>query len=377
MPTQTMRRGVLRWRAQVFMDGKIVASKWFGSTKEDMRQAILWEEKTKVELAEQAKEAPSTTVMASLSVGEWANAYLDDVKLRKAPPTLKEKVTAFKALFQRLKPETPVEDVTPALVLKHLQGVYRSRSGYAANKDRKNLATAWKWGQSFLDGFPTGDNPFLKASRFPEEKEPRYVPSEEDFWKVLDAAEGQDKVLLLAYLHTGARRSELFRLKWSDVDFSTGRIRLTTKKTADGSMKAAWLPMTSDLQDNLRWWWENRPFKQAEHVFVVTEEQGFGCQYAGQPFRYRQHFMKKLCEKAGVKPFGFHAIRHLTATTLYQAGQPVAVVQAVLRHESAQTTTRYLAGLGLEQTRDALEGVMGKRGPAKVIPFKTKEAVGV
>ena len=132
-------------------------------------------------------------------------------------------------------------------------------------------------GQSFLDGFPSGDNPFLKASRFPEVREPRYVPPEDDFWKVLDAAEGQDKVLLLAYLHTGARRSELFRLKWLDVDFSTGRIRLTTKKTADGSMKAAWLPMTSDLQDSLRWWWENRPYKQAEHVFVVTEEQGFGC----------------------------------------------------------------------------------------------------
>lgn len=112
-------------------------------------------------------------------------------------------------------------------------------------------------------------------------------------------------------------------------------------------------------------------------VVRTIPEQGFGFQYVGQPFRYRQHFMTKLCDKAGVRPFGFHAIRHLTATTLYQAGQPVAVIQAVLRHESAQTTTRYLGSLGLEQTRDALEGVMGQRGQGKVIEFKTKEAVGV
>ena len=376
MPTQTKRRGVLRWRGQVWMNGKVVASKWFGSSKEDMRQAIIWEEQTKSELEMQGQAETSTIATVSCSVGDWANAYLDDVKLRKAKPTLSEKLTAFRALLQRFKPEELVEDITPAKVLTHLQGVYRARSGYAANKDRKNLSTAWKWGQAFIESFPAGGNPFEKASKFPEEREPRYVPPEEDFWKVCGMAQGQDKVLLLAFLHTAARKGELFRLKWSDVDFPGKRIRLTTRKTRDGSWKAVWLPMDSELKSTLLWWWENRPHKQAEHVFVVTEDQGFGCQYVGQPFHYRQHFMKKLCEKAGVKPFGFHAIRHLTATTLFQAGQPVSVVQAVLRHESPQTTTRYLASLGLEQTREALEKVMSQRGPGKILEFKTKEAVG-
>lgn len=80
--------------------------------------------------------------------------------------------------------------------------------------------------------------------------------------------------------------------------------------------------------------------------------------------------MERLCKKAGVKPFGFHAIRHLTASILYHAGQPTAMIQSVLRHKSPQTTAKYLQTLGLEQTRQGLEGVFGNRRPAKVIELK-------
>jgi integrase len=81
--------------------------------------------------------------------------------------------------------------------------------------------------------------------------------------------------------------------------------------------------------------------------------------------------MKKLCKKAKVKPFGFHAIRHLTASILYKKGNPVSVIQAILRHKSPNTTTRYLRTLGLEDTRSALEE--GLKMPAKVIEFPKVE----
>ena len=85
--------------------------------------------------------------------------------------------------------------------------------------------------------------------------------------------------------------------------------------------------------------------------------------------------MRRICKKAGVKPFGFHAIRHLTATILYHKGYDISLIQGVLRHKNPTTTDRYLRSLGLERVRKGLEE--GLRGPAKIIELSERiEAKG-
>ncbi|MBU1456612.1 MAG: hypothetical protein KKD01_17995 [Proteobacteria bacterium] len=47
--------------------------------------------------------------------------------------------------------------------------------------------------------------------------------------------------MLLTYLNLGARKSEVFRLTWKDdIDFFGKKVRLTTRKTKDGSMEEDW-----------------------------------------------------------------------------------------------------------------------------------------
>jgi integrase len=205
-----------------------------------------------------------------------------------------------------------------------------------------------------------------KVRKLPEVRNPRYVPPAEDFFKVLNMTDGQDRVMLLTFLHTAARRSEVFRLTVSDLDFQNNRIRLSTKKRTGGNLEYDWLPLTTELKRVLSWWLENRPLKNKPHVFMCLEKRPFHFEDYGEPFVYRSKFMKKLCAKAGVKPFGYHAIRHLTASQLYSMGYSVATIQALLRHKSAGTTERYLRTLGLEHIRDAVEGLsaMGKVGVA-------------
>jgi integrase len=145
----------------------------------------------------------------------------------------------------------------------------RTRSGNSVNKDRKNLGAAWQWGRENMRGWPVGENPFLAVARKPEIRKPRYVPPESDFWAVFDYVAGkaaetgedvdiQDRVMLLAYLHLAARRSELFKAKWSDIDFSRGLIRLWTRKREGGTLEYDQLPMSTELTAELKMWAKRR-----------------------------------------------------------------------------------------------------------------------
>ena len=80
--------------------------------------------------------------------------------------------------------------------------------------------------------------------------------------------------------------------------------------------------------------------------------------------------MRKLCDRAGVKHLGFHAMRHLAASKLYQIGHEAAVIQTTLRHKIPNTTERYLKSIGLERVRDALEVLSQDKG--EVLDFRPR-----
>lgn len=363
MPSKIKKRDQIRWLGRVQKDGQIRQK--ICRTKQE---ALAWE-------AEQRKTEWETTDTTS-SLGQWAQNYLDYAE-KFAGKTYGQKKKTFKEFFAAkgrndrciVAPGDDVKSLTPAKVLAILQVQFRQRSGYAANKDRKNLVAAWNWGIKY-HAFPT-PNPCL-VDRFPEQREPRYVPPEEDYEAVLEQASGQDRVMLVAFLHLAARRSELFRLTWADVDFGRDRIRLSTRKRLEGSLEYDWLPMTGELKSELLWWWENRKYKQQPFVFVCEDEMKFCREHIGKPFTNRQHFMRRLCQRAGVEPFGFHAIRHLTASILYRLGQPVGVIQSILRHKNPTTTERYLRSLGLEETRKALESLGARKG-GKVVQMRAAQ----
>ncbi|MGB5988114.1 MAG: site-specific integrase [Desulfobacterales bacterium] len=365
MPSLTTKRGRLRWRGIVIVQGERRERLFLDDSKKSRRAAIVWEEAERKKLHKFLAEAIATDCL----LNQWAGEYLEDVRTRYSKNTYKEKQTAFRRLIDmfELNPHTPVYRIDAQMARRFLKHQCDTRSGYSANKDRKNMARAWRWGLENLKGWPDCRNPFLGVPKFKEVRQPRYVPSEEDFWKVYHQTEGQDQVMLLAFLHLAARRGEIFRIKFSDIDFDHKQIRLWTRKR-DGGEEFDWLPMTTDLTYALKTWAMQRKTISVidqEFVFVCLDENPVCDPYYGHRFKHRQHFMKRMCKKAKVKPFGFHGIRHLTATILYHKGYPRAHIQAVLRHKNLRTTQIYLKSLGLEQVRSTLEE--GLKGPAEVI----------
>jgi integrase len=146
------------------------------------------------------------------------------------------------------------------------------------------------------------------------------------------------------------------RLRWDDVDFASQKVRIGTRKKLGGSLEYDWLPMTEELFNVMI---IHRQEAKTEWVFPNPEN--------GVPFIARQRHMKRICQKADVKPFGLHALRHLTASILAQEDVPMVTIQRILRHKQLTTTERYIRGL--EPVRPALEILSNRNSRPKVPTF--------
>lgn len=268
-----------------------------------------------------------------------------------AKKTADEKRFAFKQLFTTIDPFSQAVDVDRLAILKHFQKQSKSRSGNAANKDRKNLAAAWRWGVRFMD-LPR-ENPFSAVDKFREDRHERHMPTLDDFWKVYDVCDTeQDKLMLRMYLETGARREELFRLKWKDVDFKQHQVRLWWKKNQRGQWESAWIPVRRSFLDLLRV--HQRSTGLLGHVFMSRNSSDNPKYW--EPYKVRQHWLKNLCRRAGVERFGFHGIRHLFASILAADNRPLVEIQHMLRHKHLSTTQRYIHRLKKE-SREVLRSL--------------------
>ena len=93
--------------------------------------------------------------------------------------------------------------------------------------------------------------------------------------------------------------------------------------------------ITDTLNDVLMRRWNNRD-KSIPHVFHNAD---------GRRWTYNQkrYTMKRLCHKAKVKVFGFHAIRHHVASILADSGKAsLSQIQKMLRHKRTTTTDNYI-----------------------------------
>lgn len=370
MTTIAKKRGVSRVRGVVTIpkairhqyDGRKKMTRWFPSaSKEDQVAAFLWEQEIKQKLSRQESLASSD----GITLAEWHDRYLDHAKANLASKTYYEKYYAFEIFVDVFGDSTRVEEVDPESFEKYMRKQAKLRSGNSTNKDRKNLSAGWNWAKKNIKHWPLNEahpNPFLVVPRRKEVRNERYVPSVKDFWAVYDKSEGQDRVILCLAYYLAARRGEIWRLEWQqDVDLVNKRIRLATRKTADGSWKHNWLPMADDVYKALLWQWENVRTKAHDFVFWSQADN----QHMGNPFVSRQKWMVEMCALAEVKYFGMHSIRHRRATDLYESGFRLGQIQTLLRHESPSVTERYLKKLGLDL--DNMQEVMESTSRGKVV----------
>jgi integrase len=129
-------------------------------------------------------------------------------------------------------------------------------------------------------------------------------------------------------LNTGMRRGEILGLEWDCIDFSRGVLQL--EQTKNGTRRE--IPMNQAVYDVL-----SALPRSGSRLFRGTVRGAF----------------ESALERASIKNFHFHDLRHTFASWLTMNGRPLKEVQELLGHKSITQTERY-SHLAPERLRDAV-----------------------
>ncbi len=184
-------------------------------------------------------------------------------------------------------------------------------------------------------------NPTQGIDFFPVEKRIKYVPSAEDIDKVIACADPDTQDYLWTIRDTMARVSEINRLRWNDINFEDKLITLYTRKKKGGDLTSRKVPMTNKLYEVLSRRYSTRD-KSKPWVFWHEYKSRSTCKFVVGPYKDRKSLMKSLCEKANVKYFRFHPLRHAGASLMDKNNVPIIAIQKILGHENRSTTEIYL-----------------------------------
>jgi integrase len=180
-------------------------------------------------------------------------------------------------------------------------------------------------------------------------------------------AEGEDDLaptLALMYLAagmTGLRQGELIALRWRDVDWAAGKIRVRrsyvrgefgSPKSRRGSRST---PLADELAREL-----DRHFKAS--AFQGDDDLVFAHPRLGGPLdrtKVRKRF-KAALRRAGVREVRFHDLRHTFGTRMAAAGVPMRTLQEWLGHRDAKTTQIYADYAPSEREREWVEAAFAR-----------------
>jgi site-specific recombinase XerD len=169
-----------------------------------------------------------------------------------------------------------------------------------------------------------------------EEKDPT-VLFKNEYKALLFEAQGnsRDYAILLTFLKSGIRESELADLQIDDVDFVHDSLRVREGK----GKKERTIPLMPELKRALRRYVGDRDRQDN----VVDEETLFLARNGTSlnPSSIRK-LVKKYYTKAGVRKSGVHTLRHTFSAHNVNNGMPIADLQKVLGHKKKETTLKYI-----------------------------------
>ena len=256
--------------------------------------------------------------------------------------------------FLRQQRKLEVGEATKDDIRVYLDYVATDRGNCGATRARKLAAI-----KSFFnylvenDGLEVNPAASIRSPKIPE-KEPEYLTDEESIYLLTTIAREakpqvreRDMAMVVLFLHTGLRVSELTTLKLINVDLDRNQIKITRKGN-----KEQYLHLNGETVNMLARYLANRPEAENGRFFVGTNGNNLDRGYI-----YR--IVRRYLELANISKgkHGPHLFRHTFCTRLHQKGAGPFVIKDLAGHKSLGTTMRYVKIENKEQAEaiDRLE----------------------
>ena len=136
------------------------------------------------------------------------------------------------------------------------------------------------------------------------------------------------KPIVVCALTTGLRKSNILNLKWESINFKFGFIEILRQENK--GHKKIQIPLSNKFRAEL----EKIGIKDKGYVFINPD--------TNKPYTTIKTGFNKALERAGIKNFRFHDLRHTVGTRLVANGADLQTVKEILAHSDIKTTQRYM-----------------------------------
>jgi integrase len=267
---------------------------------------------------------------------ELADKYLSAVETRlKSHACRVAHLARWREEFDGLK----VADITPSLIAEVRDNLVREkdergrgRTEATVNRYLATLSAAFTYAVKDLEWIDR--NPLERVRKGRESSgRVRYLTDTERELLLKECRSSSNPHLYLAVvlaLTTGARQSEVMSLRWQQIDFQRRTILLRDGETKNGEGRV--LPLTGEAFHVL---------KARSKVRALNDDRVFPVPAAGRAFGSLRTAWAAALERAGVREFRWHDLRHTAASYLTMAGIGSMEVAKVLGHKTLQMTARY------------------------------------
>jgi integrase len=294
-----------------------------------------------------------------------------------APTTLKEYQTTLDQFIETMgdRAGADIAFVTTADVANYRDRTAARLSVASTNKKIKIVRVVFQ--QAWRDGV-IGENPAAKVQTLKAEKDrvERRAFRLDELTRIVAAAVGEWKGLILFGLYTGQRLGDIARLKWENLNLEQGTLAFTTRKTGRRQIIPLAKPLIQWLAEHSLGGTENFIFPESRKVADRSSSVGGLSNQFNDLMAEAGLIEKRLRRKKdggegrsgrrALVSVSFHSLRHTATSLMKNAGISPAIVQEFVGHDSMAISQNYthIETEALRKAADSMPDLLNLAGEA-------------